>query len=52
MGVVKEGRCSLGICYIEDHGSYFMVHIGSSSVYGPYNNFGDALAKFREFCLD
>ena len=49
--IVKEGRCSLGVCYIEDHGSYYMTIIGSNT-YGPYSSFADAMNKFREFCLD
>ena len=50
MAIIKEGRCSLGICYIEDCGTYFMVYIGSTK-YGPYSTVESAMRKFREFCL-
>lgn len=49
--IVKEGHSSYGFCYIEDCSVGFMVHVGSS-VYGPYTNFNDAIAQFRQFCAD
>lgn len=50
MAIIKEGRCSIGVCYIEDHGTYYTVHIGTST-YGPYSTLKGAMDKFHEFCL-
>lgn len=48
--IVREGRCSLGPCYIEDTGVQYVVHIGNSTYY--YSSFAEALRKYHEFCLD
>ena len=46
---IKTGHSSYGFCYVEQVGTYFYVHVGSST-YGPYSNATDALNEFRRWC--
>ena len=49
MVAIKSGNSSYGFCWIEQSGTTFLVHIGSTT-YGPYSRFLDAEAQFRRFC--
>lgn len=51
MTVIREGYSSFGRCWIEDHGSYFMVFtMNGKSQNGPYSTLSAALEYFCKFC--
>ena len=51
MKIIREGHSSYGRCWVEDHGSYFMVYImDGASKSGPFSKLADALAFFSKYC--
>ena len=51
MEIIKEGHSSYGNCWIEDHGSYYIVcTMNGKSKEGPFSSFKDAMAYFKKFC--
>lgn len=51
MTIIRSGVSGYGRCWVEDHGSYFMVYImDGKSCSGPYSSLADALAYYSRFC--
>ena len=52
MKIVREGHSSYGKCWIEDHGSYYMVYtMDGRSQNGPFSTLADAMEFFSHYCL-
>jgi hypothetical protein len=51
MKIVRSGSSSYGRCWIEDHGSYFMVYVlDGQSARGPFSSLAAALECFSHYC--
>ena len=52
MKIVREGHSSYGKCWIEDHGSYYLVYtMDGRSQNGPFSTLADAMEFFSHYCL-
>ena len=51
MTIIQQGTSSYGRCWIEDHGSYFIVvTMNGQSRSGAFSSFADAMAYYSRFC--
>ena len=51
MKIIRSGTSSYGRCWIEDHGTYWMVCLmDGKTVHGPYSNMADAFDEYHRYC--